>query len=289
MPAVKILIELNKLRVTSAVAITTITGYAVARHGLDAGIIVPTAGLFLLACGSAVINHVQEKSTDIIMPRTRQRPLPMGKISTNKALWLATMEIIAGGILLYVSAGFMSLFLGIIALLWYNGIYTPLKKFSPNAVIPGSFIGAIPPLVGWTAAGGSIHDPGAWILALFFFIWQIPHFYLLAMKYGKEYENAGFPTLTSVYPKRVIKFMIYLWIFITSLMAFLFIPFNIIEGTTIIIILASAIIMLNLFFLQPYLSSRNEACKPGKYFMTLNIFVLIVIILLITDNLIIPK
>jgi protoheme IX farnesyltransferase len=283
---IKILFELNKIRVTAAVAITTLTGYIAAKHLLDAAVIAPTVGLFLLACGSAVINHVQEKSTDLIMRRTKERPIPSGRITPLGAIVLAAIEIMAGSTILYLSSGAAALILGLIALVWYNVVYTPLKKFTPNAVIPGSFIGAIPPLVGWIAAGGSLQDPAAWILALFFFIWQIPHFYLLAMKYGKEYEKAGFPTLTSVYPSSVIKIMIYLWIFTTSVMGFLFIPFKLLRSTGTTVLLIVSLILLNLYFLQPFYRRAPGIYHPQRYFMFLNFFVLFVIMLLILENLI---
>ena len=94
------------------------------------------------------------------------------------ALILFVTEILSGSLILYLAANPLALLLGWLALVWYNLVYTFLKRITPHAVIPGSFIGAIPPLIGWVAAGGSLLDFRAWVLALFFFVWQVPHFYL---------------------------------------------------------------------------------------------------------------
>jgi heme o synthase len=100
-------------------------------------------------------------------------------------------------------------------LIWYNGIYTPLKKINPLAIIPGSLVGSIPPAVGWTAAGGNILDPQIIILSFFFFIWQIPHFWLLLLIFGKDYENAGFPTLMQIFSSDQLARITFIWIVAT--------------------------------------------------------------------------
>src|SRR5574338_1116718 len=125
------------------------------------------------------------------MKRTRNRPIPSGKISPENALKIAVTLLIAGATMIYAGSGLLALGLGLLNLLWYNAIYTKLKKVNPLAIIPGSLVGAIPPAVGWVAAGGSISDPRILIISSFFFIWQIPHFWLLLLVLDKDYETAG--------------------------------------------------------------------------------------------------
>jgi heme o synthase len=195
----KTLSELAKVKITFAVALTTITGYLLAKGEFDEGMILPAVGIFLLACGSSAINHYQEREQDAKMERTKDRPIPSGRISPAGALLFAFILSAAGSWLLYTGSGMLAMQLGLLALIWYNVIYTPLKKKSAFAVVPGAVIGAIPPLVGWVAGGGSLADPRAMFMAFFFFIWQVPHFWLLMLKYGEEYTKAGFPSITRIY------------------------------------------------------------------------------------------
>jgi len=169
MKIVKLFFELTKIKITFAVMLTTIVGYALAANELNAKMIIPVLGLFILAMGSAVLNQYQEFELDSKMDRTKNRPIPSGQISPFNALLLSFAMIIIGSILLYFYSGFDALWLGLLALIWYNVIYTPMKRKTPFAVIPGSVIGALPPLVGWVAGGGSLLDPRAMILAFFFF------------------------------------------------------------------------------------------------------------------------
>ncbi len=132
--------------------------------------------------------------------------------------------------MIYIGSGFLALQLALLALIWYNAIYTPLKKKTAFAVVPGSVIGALPPLVGWVAGGGSLADPRALIIAFFFFIWQVPHFWLLLLKYGKEYEKAGYPSLTSIYSSKQIKYTTFIWTFATAVTALMLPVFGIVNS-----------------------------------------------------------
>jgi len=161
------LLELSKVRITFAVSLTTITGYVLASGRFDSGLILPTLGIFLLACGSSALNHYQEKDKDAQMERTKDRPIPSGRISATNAMLFALSLSILGSALIYIGSGMLALQLALLALIWYNAIYTPLKKKTAFAVVPGSVIGALPPLVGWVAGGGSLTDPRALIIAFF--------------------------------------------------------------------------------------------------------------------------
>jgi protoheme IX farnesyltransferase len=214
-----IILELSKFRITVAVALTTIAGYILASGSYNLGFLLPTAGIFFLACGASVTNHLQERRTDAIMSRTRQRPLPAGKVSYTFAVFLAVGEVVTGSVILYFSAGLTALALGLFAMLWYNAVYTNMKKITPHAVIPGSLIGSIPPLVGWVSAGASLISIQALIVALFFFVWQVPHFYLLAIKYGNEYEKGRHALSYQCVFIENIKLNIFYWIIVTALAA----------------------------------------------------------------------
>ena len=274
---IKIVLQLSKVKITGAVAFTTITGYVLARDAFDWGFISVTVGIFFMACGSSVINHLQEYRTDSAMERTRKRPLPSGRISRFNARLIAFFEIVAGMLVLNYLVNAEALLLGIIALIWYNAIYTPLKRVTPHAVIPGSVIGAIPPLVGWVASGESLLDVRAWSMALFFFIWQVPHFYLLGLKYGPQYEKAGFPSLTRRYSNRSLRMLILLWVISTAFAALSMYYFDVVKSTISIVLLCISSVWIIVLFLKPALK-ESMLFRPFRYFMRINYYVLFVIL-----------
>jgi protoheme IX farnesyltransferase len=276
------LAELGKIRITSAVTLSTLLGYLLFKREFDTGVIIPSIGIFLLAMASAALNHYQEREIDKKMNRTKDRPIPSGRISARMALLYSLFLAITGTLMLYLDSGFLAMQLGLLALLWYNAIYTPLKRITPFAVVPGSFIGAIPPMVGWVAAGGEITDPTILIVSLFFFIWQIPHFWLLLMKYGNDYHQAGFPSLTNIYTIDQLKKITFVWTITTAIIA-LFIP---IFGTMYqeiwkFLLLISSTIIIVLFI--PLLIKKEESNWQKKYFIYINSFLLVVMILLSAD------
>ncbi len=279
-----LVLVLSKVKITVAVSFTIITGYVLAEGSFDAGFIPVTLGIFLLACGSSVINHIQELSTDARMERTSKRPLPSGEVKPLFAFVLAGLEIIAGSLILIYFVNIQAFVLGWIALIWYNLVYTNLKKVTAHAVIPGSLIGAIPPLAGWVAAGASIYDVRAWSMALFFFVWQVPHFYLLMIKYGPQYEKAGLPVLTSYYNSFLLRMMIFLWIVTTSFSALLLYYFHVVRSTVAGISIAIASLGLIVVFLFPLIRKEDEFL-PFRYFMRINYYVLIIILILNLDHL----
>lgn len=151
-----------------------------------------------LVVGSAnALNMVLERETDGFMARTRNRPLPAGRMSASLALWFGVALGLVGTVLLYASAGWLTAALGAGALLAYVLVYTPLKRRTTHALLIGAFPGAMPPLMGWAAATQTIDIPG---LALFgiLLLWQMPHFLAIAVYREKDYAAAGIRTVAVV-------------------------------------------------------------------------------------------
>jgi len=282
----KILGELTKIRITVFVTLTTVFGYICKAETIDTGIILPVIGILFLACGSAVINHIQERKTDALMERTKNRPLPSGRITLINAVMSAVVLSLIGVTLLMIGAGVIGTALGLLNLVWYNLIYTPLKKRNALAIIPGSLVGAIPPAVGWVAAGGYLLDPQVIILSFFFFIWQIPHFWLLLLALSKDYEKAGFPTLTKLFSTEQLARITFVWIASTAATAVIIplfgvIKFNAVAG--IIFLLGIWLTIKAVFLLKPDVNKKNF----GTAFREINIFAVLIIILLSIDKLLI--
>ncbi len=282
---IKPFLELAKVRITFFVAISTAVGFIQFAGELSLRIIDPSIGVFLLACGSSAINHYQEKTTDAMMDRTKNRPLPSGQISPPVGLIYSLVLIIIGSALIYYSSGYTALILGWIALFWYNLFYTPMKRKFALAVVPGSVIGAIPPVIGWVSAGGYLWDPQALALATFFFIWQIPHFWLLLLIYGPDYEKAGFPTLTKIFSDAQLSRITFMWIIALAISSLLIPLFSFSAG------IITVIILLTLGFWLIY-SSRTVVTNYinkivfKKAFYLINVYVLIVVVVLSVDKLI---
>ena len=280
----RLLAKLNKIYITFAVGITTAAGYVIQRQGFDLNLLWTVLGIFILACSSSVINHIQESYTDAMMDRTHLRPIPAGEISKSSAWWLATIEFIVGSVILLVFSGWVSLLLGLTAFIWYNAIYTNLKKVTAFAVIPGSVIGAIPPLVGWVAAGGRLFEPNALILAMFFFIWQIPHFWLLALSFAPDYKKAGFPVLTDKYSNIQIRRQLFVLVLITALLAGVMAFSGLVTSlvSTILIVVFS----LGLVAWFSTVLNKESKMKLSVHFRAINYYVLLIVILLCIDHLI---
>ena len=282
---IKVLLELAKFRITLAVCVTTITGYLLFKDRLNSDIILPLIGIFLLASGASALNQVQEYRYDEKMNRTMKRPLPAGEISKPAAVTFALLLLLGGSVLLYKGSGLIVLMLGWLAFIWYNLVYTYLKRKTAFAVIPGSLVGAIPPLIGWIVAGGEPDNYLVIPIIVFFFIWQVPHFWLLILKYGKEYEAAGLATLSETRTNRQISRLIFGWIMLTAMVT-ASLPFtgllqSVISRTGTVV---SALVLIIMFI--PILRTREDRLEAGKFFMKINYFVLAVVLFMALDKIV---
>jgi protoheme IX farnesyltransferase len=139
-------------------------------------------------------------------------------------LALSCALVLAGTALLAYTFGAKAALLGLFALIWYNGIYTHLKKLTAFAAVPGAAVGMVPPAIGWVSAGGALLDPRLAAICFLFFLWQVPHFWLLILDNGKDYEQAGLPSLTRVMNRPQIARVTFVWI-IAAAIAGLSLPF----------------------------------------------------------------
>ncbi|HLZ50855.1 MAG TPA: heme o synthase [Candidatus Acidoferrum sp.] len=185
-------VALTKPDVSFLVLMTTAAGYCMGTRGaLDWLHLTQTVfATLLIAAGTAALNHYIERDSDRFMRRTASRPLPSGQLQPGKALWFGVGLSVAGAIDLYLTAGFLASALGVLTCVSYLLAYTPLKKRTVWATFVGAFPGAIPPMIGWAAATGSL-DRGAWLLFGIVFLWQFPHFYSIAWMYREDYARAG--------------------------------------------------------------------------------------------------
>jgi len=280
---VKLFFELSKIKIPFAVSISSLTGYLVFSGTFDVGALVSTLGVFLLASGSAALNQYQEFRYDGLMHRTRQRPIPSGRFSVRGTLIFSVLLSAIGSAILLFGASLTACVLGLLTLLWYNGIYTPMKRKTAFAVLAGAFVGAFPPMIGWTAAGGYVFATEILLIASLLFIWQVPHFILLLLKFGKEYEVAGFSSLTSHFSEAQLKKLIFVWILATAFAVMIIPVAGVISSQIIIVALFISSIWLVVTF---YLLLKKQVFNLRQAFMQINIFLMLVLILFSVDSLI---
>ena len=197
--SVAVLCDLIKARLTFLVLLTTLVGFHVGtRGGIDWLLMIRAlAGTSLLACGAAALNQLWEREHDAKMRRTETRPLPSGRLTPQTVLIFGGACSVAGLVYLALAVNLLTALLGAATLVSYVFIYTPLKRVTWLNTAVGAVPGALPPLMGWTAARNELSVEG-WALFAILFFWQIPHFFAIAWLYREEYEKAGFVMLPSL-------------------------------------------------------------------------------------------
>uniref|UniRef100_A0A7R9URP9 Heme O synthase n=1 Tax=Diacronema lutheri TaxID=2081491 RepID=A0A7R9URP9_DIALT len=191
-----IYLELAKYRLSSLVVFTTSAGYAMAGPPFDLAVLAPTlVGTFLASASASCLNQIYERDRDGRMRRTMRRPLPAGHMSVPHALAFALGSGTAGVGLLAACANPLTAALGLANIALYAAVYTPLKVRSHRNTEVGAIVGALPPLMGWTAATNSACGLEPLALGACLFLWQMPHFYALAWLYRADYAAGGYKML----------------------------------------------------------------------------------------------
>ena len=192
------LAELVKARLTLLVLVTTAVGFYLGAPSDVAPLALLHAvlGTALAAAGAAALNQWWERQLDALMDRTRTRPIPAGRMSPRDALILGSLLSVAGVTYLALVCNWLSASLAAATIFIYILAYTPLKRLSTANTLVGAIPGALPPLIGWAAARGSLDWP-AWTLFAILFCWQMPHFFAIAWMYREDYARAGFRMLSS--------------------------------------------------------------------------------------------
>ena len=194
-------LELTKPRITFLIVLTSAAGFGLAsRRGIDyLALVSALLGVALLSSGIAALNQYAERDLDGLMRRTAGRPLPSGKLAPWEALAFGAGLTIAAEIYLLLLVNPLSALLGLTVVAGYLFGYTPLKTRSSLSTVVGAFPGAVPPLIGWTAATGTLSIEG-WVLFAILFLWQFPHFLAIAWMYREDYSRAGILMLPVVEP-----------------------------------------------------------------------------------------
>ena len=271
--------ELTKPRIAVMLVLTSAAGFYLGTEGGFDGVLFANSmiAILLLAFGVATLNQYWERDIDRLMARTALRPVPTGRITPAEALVFGTLQCLLAEIYLFVAVNALTAILGLIVIAGYVLVYTPLKTRTSISTAIGAIPGALPPLMGWTAAANEI-SLMAWGLFATQFLWQFPHFLAIAWMYRDEYARAGIQMLPVVDPsgritvRQIILFSLMLvpvslapfffgyagWIFLVGAIVlglwFLYAAFQIARGKTLgqakRLLLASVIYLPLLFLLM---------------------------------------
>lgn len=193
-------VELTKPKLTMLAVLTTMVSFYLGSQPLDLLLLGHALiGTLMIASGAAALNHVLEHEVDQRMARTRNRPVAAGRISIRDGAIFGSLVAAAGVVYLWLEVNALTGVLGLVAVVTYVCLYTPLKTRTPLCTVVGAVPGALPCMMGWTAARGTIGMEGLVLFAILF-VWQIPHFLAIAWMYRDDYARAGLPVLTVVEP-----------------------------------------------------------------------------------------
>lgn len=276
-----LLVDLTKLKLSVLVTLSSATGFLLSHPGISLDMIPMLAGVFLLSSGASALNQYQERREDSRMVRTKERPIPSGRLSPEAALLISLLILLFGFITLLSSTRWEVFGLGLLAIAIYNGVYTPLKKRTFLTVFPGALVGTIPPAMGWVSGGGGL-EPQLLALCTFFFLWQVPHTWLLLLDYRKDYLKAGFPLLPTG-KRQTAEHLSWIWILATVVCSLLIPLFS--TGRS----LWNLAGLLSLGLLMTYKASRELLIGVSGdslrfTFRAVNLYMLSVMVLLNLDR-----
>lgn len=257
--------QLAKTRLTVSVVLSAVLGFLIAANGetnyQDLWALI--FGGILVVASSNGLNQIIEKDYDKLMVRTNNRPVAKQRMSVTEAAIFCSVSGILGVFILGTYLNQISGWLGLVALVSYAFLYTPLKRMSPIAVFVGAFPGAIPPLLGWAAATGSI-GAGGWAIFAIQFLWQFPHFWSIAWILDEDYQRAGFRLLPSKLGKDKKSARYTIW-YIALLIPVSAVPYLL--GITGIVSLIVVLLAGLLFLAQGFKFYKNCSTKDAKKLM----------------------
>ncbi|WP_373033837.1 protoheme IX farnesyltransferase [Sulfurovum sp.] len=224
----------TKFVLSFAVSLSALFAYIMAKGEIGLDMFLATFSVLLVAMGVSTLNQVQEYREDSKMERTKNRPIAAGRMSPRTGTIIAVILILTSFAFIYSLLGLTGINFFAFAFLWYNIMYTPLKKRSALAVVPGAILGVIPPAIGWLVAGHSLFELEFIALAVYYFIWQVPHFWLLVMLFHGDYKDGGYPTAMRLFGEGTLQRLTFVWLVLTiQAGVFLVYTFNVYSNITV--------------------------------------------------------
>lgn len=264
------LLTLIKWRIALLAAVSTAAGALLAGPRF----VWPALGAFLLACGASALNQIQERDLDAHMERTRQRPLPAGRLSVRQAVWIVAVLFVTGLAALAQTGQPVTVALGIGAVLAYNALYTPLKRRTPWASVIGAVVGAFPPAIGWTGVAGMTAGPELVALMVFLVAWQLPHFWALLLRHERDFATAGLPVLSARFGAAGMQRVTFTWMLAVAALGLVLPLFGVVQHVAAFGALAFAAVWLGV-----------QACRSvTRAFAAINVFAVVLLTAIIIEK-----
>jgi len=272
----------TKFILSFAISLSALFAYIMAKGEMGLDMLLATFAVLLVAMGVSTLNQVQEYKSDAKMERTKNRPIASGRMTPQTGIIIAVVLIALSMVMIYSLLGLTGVNIFMFSFLWYNAMYTPLKKKSALAVVPGAILGVIPPAVGWLVAGHTLMELEFIALALYFFIWQVPHFWLLVMLFHSDYKDGGYPTAMRLFGQGSLQRLTFVWLIFTMqagiFLVYVFEPYVTTIILTVIVGILAFIASLEL------LKEKFELKNARAVFWKINAAFLGIIILLSIDE-----
>lgn len=261
---------LAKVPLCLLIGCSTVFGYIWADPAAGGRIFFLGVGIFVIATGAATLNSLQEHGLDRQLERTKNRPLPKGLLTPGQA-WRQALVLLCIGFLILVAASenFLPVLVAFLALFLYNAVYTPLKKKTILAIIPGAICGALPPYIGWIGGGGEAAGYTGMLLIVLFVLWQVPHYWLVLLTFKEDYEKSDIPNFLKQYKEESLKRFFVSWIgaLASVMLMFLLLPFHLWPFSQVLIFLNIGLLIF-VFFYSLFI---QNACNYRILFIFLNI------------------
>jgi protoheme IX farnesyltransferase len=273
----------TKFVLSFAVSLSALFAYIMAKGEIGLDMFLATFSVLLVAMGVSTLNQVQEYREDSKMTRTKNRPIAAGRMSPRTGVIIAVVLILLSLGLIYTLLGLTGINFFAFAFLWYNLMYTPLKKRSALAVVPGALLGVIPPAIGWLVAGHSLFELEFIALAVYYFIWQVPHFWLLVMLFHGDYKDGGYPTAMRLFGEGTLQRLTFVWLMLT-IQAGVFLVYTFTVYSNITIALSIALGVWTFLTSLKLLKKEFQLTDARSIFWKINAAFLGIIILLSIDE-----
>jgi protoheme IX farnesyltransferase len=266
-------LELAKVPLCLLIGCSTFFGYIWADPVVGGRTLFLGVGIFVIATGAATLNSLQEHGLDRQLERTQNRPLPKGLLTPVQALRQALVLLCIGFIILIAASNnFLPVLIALFSFFLYNAVYTPLKKKTILAIIPGAICGALPPYIGWIGGGGEAAGYTGMLLIVLFVLWQVPHYWLVLLTFKEDYKKSDMPNFLKQYQEESLKRFLGSWIgaLASVMLMFLVLPFHLWPLSRVLILLNIGL-LLSVFF---YSMVIQKTCNYRTLFIFLNLALL---------------
>ena len=281
LPDVGQLVMMTRPGLTVMVSFSALVSYLVAVGVREWSVaLVLWSGIFMLSAAASMLNQVQEREIDTRMARTRLRPLASGALAISEALLLVAVCLVLGLILLF-SINAPTALASLLALLIYNGLYTPLKRHTSLSLFPGAISGALPIASGWLAGAGSLQDPRLCLLFIFMILWQMPHFICMAIRERDDYKRAGLSLIPDSVSSTQLVYLTRLWIAALSVAGLQLAVVGLVQNRGVAFAVAGVVLWLTFRSILPFTVASPDAfakIQGGRLKLFLTLFLLLVLI-----------